>query len=322
MATTITATDVISSFGSYYIDHGQNMDSLKMRPFEAFGTREAFTNVPTNETQLRYSDVTVTEILQPYQDTFSAKGSTTFKPVTIDLKQVKVDQSFNPNNLVYSWLGFLTSNNTDRTTWPFIRWFIEMYLLKQLFDDMEQKAIYAGDFTAIAVPGTAGAAADVYDGMKKIINDAITATTITPITTGAPATDPVDFCTQIEEFVKGIPELYWDKQMPINMSRTLALRYREGKKKKYNMYYAQESDLASVANFPGFSAVGRASMKNANKIWASPKENLVFATKGFENANAFELEKEDRTVKIWTDFHVGWGILLKDLMFTNDQDLV
>jgi hypothetical protein len=320
MATTITATDVISSFGAYYIDMGQNTQNLLLRPFEPFGTRDAFTNVPTTDTQIRYSDVTVSEILQPYQDTYSAKGSSTFVPVTIDLKQVKVDQSFNPNNLVYSWLGFLTSNATDRTTWPFIRWFIEVYLLNQLMEDLELKAIYTGVYSA-ASGGNAGNAVDVIDGIKKIINAAITATTITPIVTGAPAADPADWVEQVETFVKGIPEKYWEKSLTINMSRTLALRYMEGKKKKYNMYYAQESDLRSIANFVNMKVAGRASMTGANKIWGTFVENAVFATKGFSNANGFELEKVDRTVKIWTDFHIGLGFLQKDLVFTNDQDL-
>lgn len=320
MATTITPTDVISSFGAYYIDAGQNTQDLLLRPFEPFGTRDAFTNVPTNDTQIRYSDVTVSEILQPYQDTYSAKGSVTFAPVTIDLKQVKVDQSFNPNNLVYSWLGFLTSNATDRTTWPFIRWFIEVYLLNQLFEDLELKSIYTGVYSA-ASGGTPGNAVDVIDGIKKIINAAITATTITPIVTGAPAADAVDWCEQIEAFVKAIPEKYWTKNLTINMSRLLALRYMEGKKKKYNMYYAQESDLRNISNFPTMKVMGRASMTGASKIWGTFIENAVFATKGFSNANGFELEKVDRTVKIWTDFHIGLGFLQKDLVFTNDQDL-
>src|SRR3712207_3947885 len=127
--TVITPTDVINEFGSYYIDHGQNMSNLLMRPFEPFGTRDAFTNVPTDETQLRFSDVTVGEILQPYRDAYTPKGSVKFEPVTIDLQPVKIDQKFNPSNLVYSWLGFLTSEKTDRTTWPFTRWVIEVYLL-------------------------------------------------------------------------------------------------------------------------------------------------------------------------------------------------
>jgi hypothetical protein len=321
MATTITPTNVITEFGSYYIDQGQNMDSLRMRPFEAFGTREAFTNVPTNDTQLRYSDVQVSEILQPYQDTFSAKGSVVFEPVKIDLQQVKIDQQFNPNNLVYSWLGFLTTNKTDRTQWPFTRWMIEVYLLKQLFKDLETKAVYKGEKLAVAVPGTAGAAVDVINGVKKLINTYVTAAKITPIAVGAVPGDPADFCTYVEEFCKGIDELYWEIPIAFNLSNTLALRYREGRKKKYNMYYAQESDLAGVANFNSFSVKGRSSMKGSEKIWGTPMENAVWATKGFENANGFELEKVDRNVKIWTDFHIGLDFLLKDLVFTNDVEL-
>jgi hypothetical protein len=321
MATTITATDVISEYGSYYINQGQNLQSLLLRPFEAFGSRDAFTNVPTNDTQVRYSDVTVGEILQPYQDAFTEKGSVTFKPVTIDLHPVKVDQKFNPSSLTYSWLGFLTNNNTDRTTWPFTRWFIEVYLLKQLFQDIEKKAIFKGVHVN-PTAGTAGAAQDVIDGIRKQINDAITASAITPIATGALSTDPATFCTQIETFVKGIPELFWETDMTINMSRVLALRFAEGKDAKYNTQYAKEDSLITVKNFPNIKIKGRASMFGSDKIWATPIENVVFLTKGFANANGFELEKVDRTVKVWTDFHIGAGFLLKDLVFTNDRDLV
>lgn len=316
--TVITPTDVITAYGAHYINEGQNLSSLLMRPFEAFGTRAAFTNVPTDDTQIRYSDVTVGEILQPYQDTYTPKGSVVFKPVTIDLQQVKMDQQFNPNNLVYSWLGFLTSNATDRSTWPFVRWIMEVYLLQQTFQDLEKLAVYSG-VKAAPVAGTAGNAADIINGVKKLINDNIAS--VTKINTGAASVNPEDWCTQIEEFVKGIPELYWDKNLTINMNRTLALRYVEGKKKKYNMYYAQEGDLMNVANFPNMKVAGRASMNGSGKIWATPIENAIFAAKGFGNASGFELEKVDRTVKIWTDFHIGLGFLLLDLVFTNDQDL-
>jgi len=318
MATTITATDVITEYGSYYIDQGQNLQQLLLRPFQAFGTRDAFTNVPTNDTQIRYSDVEVTEVLQRYQDTFTAKGSVTFTPVKIDLTQVKIDQSFNPNNLVYSWLGFLTSNSTDRTTWPFVRWFIEVYLLNQVFEDMELKVVYKGDQEAIT-PGTAGNAIGVIDGVKKIINDGIA--DMTQIATGALAADPVDFVTQIEEFCKGIDEKYWDVRMVMNMSKQRHLQFVQGMQKKYNTYYAQTPDVMAVRNFENFTVKGRASMSGSDKIWMTPQENAIFAVKGFENASGFELEKVDRTVKVYTDFHIGLGFLLKDLVFTNDQDL-
>lgn len=318
MATTITPTDVITEYGSYYIDQGQNMQSLLMRPFHAFGTRDAFTNIPTNDTQLRWADVEVSEVLQRYQDAFTAKGSVTFTPVKIDLTQVKIDQSFNPNNLVYSWLGFLTSNNTDRTTWPFIRWFIEQYLLNKLWEDMEQEVIYTGDQDAI-VPGTAGDANGVIDGVKKIINDGIA--NMTQIATGAFAADPVDFVTQIEDFVKGVDKKFWNSKMTLNMNLDRKVQFVEGMQKKYNTYYAQVPEVMSVRNFPNIQVKGRLSMAASDKIWMTPIENAVFAVKGFENANGFELEKVDRTVKIYTDFHFGIGFLLKDLVFTNDLDM-
>jgi len=318
--TTLTATQVVADFGSYYRNEGQNMQSLLLRPFEAFGTREAFTNVPTDQTQLRYSDVEVGEILQPYQDAYTPKGSVVFLPVKIDAMPVKVDQQFNPTKLVNTWLGFLTNSQTDRKTWPFIRWFVEVYIFNKLYEDLEKQAIYKGVYAA-PVAGVAGNAVDVIDGAKKLINDAITAGDIVPIVTGAPSADPVTWCEQVEAFVESTPELYWDKQIDINMSRTLALRYYRGKKKKYNLNYAQVSDLQTVEEFDGFRIKGRASMQGSAKIWGTPKENAIFAVKGFENSSALEVESVDRNVKIWTDFHIGEGFLLNDLVFTNDQDL-
>jgi hypothetical protein len=316
--TTITPTDVITEFGSYYINEGQNLSNLLTRPFHPFGTRDAFTNVPTDNTQLRFSDVQVGKILQPYQKAFTPKGSVVFTPVTIDLHPVKIDQQFNPSDLVYSWLGFLTSNNTDRSTWPFTRWLIEYYLLNQLWEDMELDLVFNGDEAAV-VPGVAGAPGEVCDGVKKIINDNIA--DMEQINTGAPAASPKDYVTQIEEFVKGVPKRFWNKKMTLNMNPDLAVRFVEGMQEKYNMNYAQVSDTMSVRNFSNISVKGRQSMDGSNKLWMTPVENAIFAVKGFANATAFELEKIDRSVKIWTDFHVGIGFLQSDLVFTNDQDM-
>lgn len=321
MATTINPAAVITEYGSYYHENGQNLASLLMRPFNAFGTREAFTNVPTDGTRLEFSDVTVGEILQGYQDAFTAKGSVVFAPVTIDLHPVKVDVQFNPQNLVYSWLGFLTSNDTDRKTWPFTRWIIEVYILNQIFADLEEKAIFNGVYAA-PTAGTASAANTVLNGLKKLINAGITAGKITPLTTGALETDEVLFCTQIEAFVKQIPKKFWKKQMVLNMGQEEALRFAEGKDKKYNSNYAKEGSLVTVKGFPNISVAGRASHDGSEKIWVTPKENVVFATKGFANASGFQLESVDRNVKIFTDFHIGLGFLLGDLVFTNDVELV
>lgn len=319
--TIINPADVISEYGSYYINEGQNMQRLLMRPFFPFGTKEAFTVFPTDATKVRFSDVQVGKILQPYQGAYTPKGSVTYKPVQIDLVQVKIDQKFNPNDLVNSWLGFLTNNNTDRKTWPFTRWVVEVYLLQQLNEDLETDAVYTGEQDAV-VPGAAGDPADCIDGVKKLLNEGIGAGDIIPISTGALAGDPKDFCTQVEEFVKQVPKKFWKKKMTLNMSEDNALKFAEGKDQKYNTNYAKEGSLITVKNFGNITVAGRQSMDASDKIWMTPIENIWFPVKGFANSTGFEMESEDRNVKIWTDFWIGLGFLLKDIVFTNDVELL
>lgn len=316
--TTITATDIITQFGEYYLDAGQNQNDLKMRPFEQFGTKDAFTLIPTEDTILRMSDVEVGEIVQAYQDAFTPKGSVVFAPIEIPLTQIKIDNEFNPSALQNSWLGFLTSTKVNRLEWPFIKWFIEVYLLRQVDKDLETKVIYKGS-KVVPTPGTAGAAIDAMNGLKKQINAGITAGDITPINTGAFAADPVDFVTQIEDWAAEIPEIYWEENMPVNMSKGNWRKYRKGRAKKYNMNYAQTEDL-SLIDGTNMHVVGRSSHSGSDKIWGTLPGNYLLGVKGFSNKNSFELEHVKRKVAIYTDWWMGIGYIMGDQIFTNDQD--
>jgi hypothetical protein len=321
MATTITSTQVVTDFGAFYIDAGQNEGNIHQRLRESFETQGAFTIIDTEDTVLRESNTQFTEVLQGFQKAFTPKGGVTFTPKAIPLYNVKVDQLFYPDDLKNQWLSFLTSNSLDRTTWPFVRWFIESYVMGQIMHDMETQAIYSGVFAA-PTAGTANNANQIMNGVKKIINDAVTGTTITPIATGAPSTTALTWCTQVEDFTKGIPELYWNQNLQINMSRTLARRYKEGRRTKYNSNYAQVSEQLAVEDTDNTSVIGRGSMIGATKIWTTPKMNAILAFKGGSNANIVEVEKVDRQVKVYTDFWVGAGFIDDGLVFTNDRDLV
>lgn len=318
--TNITVTDIIAQYGAFYIDQGQNLDRIHQQLFELGGTQDSFATIPTNDTILRFSEAEVEEVIQPYQNAFTPKGGVAFKPAEIPLYQIKVDQKFNPNSLVASWLGFLTDKKTDRTTWPFIKWFIEAYLIPKIKEDMELQAIYKGVYAA-PVDGTAGAASTSMNGIRKLINDDITATTITPIVTGALSTDPATFVGQIEAFLEAIPERYWTTPQELNMSRSKALLFRKGMRAKYNANYELTDSISDMLDFP-VRVTGRGSMIGANKIWMTPKQNAKRGIKWGANANMFEIEKEDRNVKIYTDWWEGVGYVIPGIVFTNDQDLV
>lgn len=320
MATTITSAAVVADFGAYYIDAGQNESNIHDTLREGFADTEDFTVVDSEDTVLRETNAAYAEVLQSFQTAFTPKGGVTFTPKAIPLFNVKVDQSFYPDALKSQWLAFLTSNNLDRTTWPFVKWFIEKYVMGQINHDIV-KNLYGAIYAAPA-PGVAGAASAAFDGLKKIINTAVTAGTIVTIATGAPNATAATWAGQVETFVKGIPELYWETPMGIQMSRALALRYKEGRRTKYNSAYAQVSEQMAIQDFEMMQVKGRGSLTGVTKIWGTPKANAIMAFKGGSNKQIVEVEKVDRLVKVYTDFWIGLGFINDALVFTNDQDLV
>lgn len=316
--TEIDIDQLKADFGDYYLSAGQNLNNLHLLPFESFDTRDAFTIVPTNDTIIRESNVEVDEILQSYQDEFTPKGKVAFKPVEFPLYQMKIDQEFNPTKLQRSWVGFLAANNVDRTTWPFIRWIIEMYLTKKSMEDLEKQAIYNGVYAA-PQDGVASAASTVMNGVRKIVTDMVAAGSLDEIVTGAASGTPATFVTQIEDFVKAWPEKYRRMAMPINMSRTLEERFVEGMQVKYNLQYAQTGQLRNVRNFENVSVVGRPSMEGAAGWWATPKYNALMGVKGFENVNAFKIESAKRKVAMYSDWWAGIYFIQPEILFVNDQ---
>ncbi|MBC7509371.1 MAG: hypothetical protein H7320_11595 [Ferruginibacter sp.] len=320
--TAITVDQIIADFGAYYKDSGQSASNLHMLPFESMDTQDALTTVQTEETILDEANVDVTEIVQQYQDAFTPKGGVGFDPVRIPLFKMKIDQEFNPHKLQPTWLSFLTSNNTDVTTWPFIRWFIEMYLVMQAKEDIEMKGIYKGVYVA-PTAGVAGDPSKIMNGIEKQINDFITAGDLAPIVVGTTVVSDVAWVDKVEAFVQSIPERYRYMVMELNMNRSLRDKYKRGVRAKYNMNYAQgDVSNARVTDFENITVVGRPSMLGKNRIWCTPKPNGLFGVKGFGNISNFEIEKEKRKVAIYTEWHAGVGFIQPKLIFTSDAEVV
>ena len=96
MPTVISSAAVVADFGAYYIDNGQNEGNIHTRLMEPFGTMDAFTIVQTEDTILRESNATFSEVLQSFQKTFTPKGGVAFTPKSIPLFNVKVDEKLLP----------------------------------------------------------------------------------------------------------------------------------------------------------------------------------------------------------------------------------
>jgi hypothetical protein len=315
----ILIDDIISEYGAYYKQGTQSLRNLHLAIMDQSETDQLFSLMPTNDTRLQEAFVDITDVLQGYQDDFTARGDTEFTPRVIDLFNLKIDISENPTKLEKTWLGFLASNKLDRTQWPFIRFWIERLVLPKARENWELKGIFGGVKGAVT-PGTPQPIENAVDGIRKQFNSAITAGDLDPLVLGATPTDPEDFVEYCEAFFKLIPKKYRPFLTKLAMSDTKYLLFREGMRKKYNMNYAQ-TDLTTIID-TNLQVIGLRSHEGSDKIWTTLDGNAVMAIKKPENQNIFEIEKIDRKVKAYTDYWKVCSFYIWKWVFTNDVDLV
>ncbi len=299
----INVADVISEYGDYYLDHGQNQSSLIQRLHRPSLTAAEFRTIPTKDTVVRMGTSEMSRILQPFQKAFTPIGDLTFKPNPINLFNLKVDYEEMPDDLVNSWLGFLEGEGVVRTEWPFVRWIMEVHIATRVAEDFELNEAWSG-VAAAPTPGTAGAAGTAMDGIKQIMTD--NAAKINTISMGAVPTADEDVVTYVEEFVAQISKEYRKRITKLYMNEDLHLQYRRGKRSKYNQNYAQEADLDRVIDFPQMSVMGLPSMGTDETMWCTLEANKVRPLKKVEFGNMQVREFAARKVSIYTDY---WTVL-------------
>ncbi|MDH7463978.1 hypothetical protein QEG73_21935 [Chitinophagaceae bacterium 26-R-25] len=315
----IVVSDIITQYGSYYIDGGQSTQDLYKKLYQPSVTASFFQARPTKNTQYRVGSGDLDRVLQPFQKQFTPIGTFTAKANPIDLFNLKIDKQEYPDEIVDSWLGFLEGDGIDRSQWPFVRWLLEEHVIPKAQEDYELNEAYAGVFAA-PTAGTAGAAGTAMNGIKKQIANYVTGGLITPITMGAiPATDE-DFCTYVETFVASIPDLYRAKIDYIFMSPALELKYRKGKRAKYNANWGQDTDLWRLADFPNIKVQALPSMSGSNKLWATFASNRIRPLRKAQNMNnSLIVNHSPRLVDIYTDWWEVLGFLYPPAVFVSDQ---
>lgn len=325
---TINVQDVVTQYGSYYQQGTQGVNDLYSVAMRDFVTREAFTLMITRDTVYKAARVIMDSLIQPFQVGFTPRASEfKFEPIEIVQHHMKVDESISPDSLMPTWLGFLAGNEVKREDWPFIRWFLEKYFFPKIGEDMELNEIGIGVATA-PTTGTAGPVKTSMNGVQTILNTHISAGRTVPITMGAIPSDDELLVEYIEDFVDQISKNYWRRDMTVYLSETLERRYLRGHRKVYG------KDTNSVVGKGGTNKIEFTSqsikglpsmnMKNngaaCNRIFCTPKENAVMMMSEANPFRKLDIQAVDRVVKLLTDWWMGVGFILPEVVFCNDQE--
>jgi hypothetical protein len=185
----MTIQEIITAYGAYYLNNGQNATRLVQLLFRRGVTEQLFSSIVTDDTLYQAAKTVLGTILQPFQKAWTPKGNLVVTPITIKQFKMKADVEETPDDLEATWLGFLADGSLKRTEWPFVRWFLEVHLIPQIEEDYELNEVYAGVRQEPA-NGVAGPPGTAMDGIRKILNDHTGAGRITPSVLGAIPTDP------------------------------------------------------------------------------------------------------------------------------------
>ena len=320
MPITISGTaDALNQF------HTTFAANIKKAWMEGLELENRITPTPCEHTYAA-PNVTLSDIVQPWQVAFTPNNSETFdsvenvlKPIKIDIQYtiLEIEKFFDKWKVEWVELG----GGKSPLEWTFPRYMWEKCILPKVVHEMNSNA-WHGVYAA-PTPGTPGASVDSVDGFGKVIADAITATDITPITTGPPVSTTM--VAQVETFCDGIPQPYRDAPGSIYMSKTNARLYARDYRNKYGygVGVSGNTNEALMVDATNKRIIGLANMEGSDRWWFSPEagtNNIIFGVKkGLPSLPIIRWEQFERTIKGMAEFYRFYGFDYWDLVFVNDQ---
>ena len=312
----VVVTDVVSAYGANYVDEGQNLSRLLHKMAQKPVTAGFARSLIIPDTVYRLGNASMSRIVQPFQKAFTAQGTLTFTSKPIELFNIKADVEVDPDDIVASWVGFLADTQNDRTQWPLVRYMMEVHFAPKIGEDLELNEYWAGEH-ADPTAGTPGAAGTAMDGIKKLLDDGISGSSMNQILLSATpsASNMFDI---VEEFVDGIDEKFRTMPIRIYMSKQALVNYFRDKRTNLggNANYDDEKAI-TVDAYPNVELVGLPSMAGSSYMWATPNTNFLHIrrTTGFKKP---DVQKAHRTVEILTDWWEGLGFGIDELVWVYD----
>lgn len=314
----ITADKIIDQFGNYYINEGQNEKRLLTLLKQKTVTPSHAKPILTDGTVYRFANTHFGEIIQSFQKQFTPKGSAEFVPNEIRLRNIKFDLEIWPDDIVDSWLGFLSDINTDdRAQWPLVRYIMEVYVKPQIDHDLETKVYGKGEYQTPTV-GTAGAAINACDGIMTLVSEGLVNpdATMNEVVLTAPISAATAF-DGIEEFVDAIDPLYRDNmKVKLFMDPQVEVAYWRDKRNTHGTDTNYSDGKAKVVDFmPNVEIVGLPSLAGTGAIIGTPEGNFVHL-KRRNGYNAPSVGKKDlRCVQIGLDWWEALGFGYNELVW-------
>lgn len=313
----VDASEIVAQFGAQYKNNGQNMARILKRIYQRSFTASLCRKVQTNETVYQWAEDSISEAVQPYQQSWTPKGVLKLTPREIFLRRMKIDKEVSPDEVVASWLEFLADlNDAERKNWPLIIYMWDRELTRKEAD-MENKVYYKGVYQA-PTTGVAGDAVDIMDGLKVQAIDAVSKGG-TDYTSLIGTLDEADIFDQIETLSSKILEEHQEilegEQMIILMSSYWRYKYLKARRDTLGQNVNYDPNKLTVDFLDNLQIVGTPSMTGTKDLIVTTKNNLIHLYNRSTPPKPAMTESK-RKVDMYTDWREAIGFAFNDYVFT------
>lgn len=253
---------------------------------------------------------------------FAGTSNLTPTPTILEVVTNKVEHSVIPQNFESNYLGILRRKGQSSDDYPFQAYMLDK-LMRKLNSELE---VAAWQGVAAGSPASTDLLRETFDGYLQIIADAITATTLTPVATGAITSS--NAVAKFREMWAAVDTAYKDGGVDIFCSYSTYDNYRINYKDTYKVdpAFIQVTDAGYQGvqyELAGGNAqiIPIAGMGTSGRVVITPRENLHYGYDDLSDWMNFQFEKDHRQLDFWMDFNMGVAItMMRDGIITvNDQ---
>jgi len=320
----VTTTDLVTEFGDYYVNQGQNMQSLLQKLRVRTATPNAAIIEYTENTVYRRSQSILSEIVQAFQRPFTTKGSYEFKPRTIDLYRLKFDIALHPDDIVGTWVGFLEGEvqsgrmTTDmaRAQWPLVRYMIEMDVFPQIQHDLETKLYYKGEYLA-PTANVAGATINAMSGIRKWLKDGLASHggdgSILELSDWG-GVSPTTIFDKAESIIETLGLELENEPLIMCMSPKNVREYLRDRRNQFGDHVEYNSSKLTLDFYENCRIIGLPSMAGTDDLFITPARNFKFVRRA-QSLQQPKIEELKREVFLMLDWWEGIGFDLNELVY-------
>lgn len=306
--------EIITAFGAYYENSGQNQSRVKTMLTQGLITPGICTAAKTDDTIFKLAKLSLQKVVQPFQKGWTPRNAAAITPNEIRLYHFKVDEDIWPDDIEATWLGFLETEAVSRKDWPLVKFLIEKGYIPQINQDMELFEYGKGVFAEPAA-GVSGVTGTGMDGLITLLQKGVDNDTVNSIPIGVLDKDTI--YDQVEAFVDGISQIYQGIPMSVFMSQTWRKHYLRDKRDSGHYFRTSDKDVDESIDFTNQRVVELPCLNGTDVLFATPKENLLHLTKKSANKTKFSIEESKREVSFLCDWWEGMGFGMNAAVWTN-----